>query len=158
MILSNEVRTTGDIEIIIDHLDKESERLAFPNTVLILGRTSLAQVLANEIGANFQLYINRMIFGVNGTAGGVPKYVDASRTGLFGLTSLSKPVISSVDPTVPTTAVFTSVISYNDAVGLALSEMAIQMANGNLYSMKTFADLNKTNTMALTINWRLNFC
>ena len=38
-----------------------------------------------------------------------------------------------------------------------LNEMALQMANGQLYSMTTFPDLNKTEDMQITFNWRLNF-
>jgi hypothetical protein len=98
-----------------------------------------------------------MLFGDGGTSGGTLKYVDTQRTGLFGITRASKPVISQIDPNIPSQVVFTSVLTFDDANGYALNEMALQMSNGDLYSMVTFADLNKTSSMQITFNWRLSF-
>jgi hypothetical protein len=98
-----------------------------------------------------------MIFGDGGTAGGTLKVVDSARTALFGVTRASKPVISSVDPNILSQVVFTSVLSFDDANGYAINEMALQMSNGDLYSMVAFADLNKTSSMQITFNWRLSF-
>ncbi len=149
-------RLRGDIDVITEHLDGTIEKLYWANTILKTGRTAIANVLANNFADTFDFYINRMIFGINGTVDGVPKFVDEGRQGLFGLTVLSKPVIATVDPNVPTQAVFTSVITFSEVNSLALSEMALQMANGDLYSMKTFPDLSKTSSLQLTINWRIN--
>ena len=114
-------------------------------------------MLANQLGDTFSFYITRMIFGDGGTVGGVKKYVNSDRNGLFGTTRLSKPVLANIDGTLPTQVIFTSVILYAEAVGVALSEMAIQMSSGDLYSMTTFPDLTKTEEMQIMYNWRLSF-
>ncbi|MCL5459921.1 hypothetical protein M3M33_14890, partial [Loigolactobacillus coryniformis] len=87
-------------------------------------------------------------------ADGSTKFVATSRNGLFGITQASKPVIASVDPNIPSQVIFTSVISFSEANGAVLNEMALQMATGNLYSMVTFPDLTKTAQMQITWNWR----
>jgi hypothetical protein len=38
-----------------------------------------------------------------------------------------------------------------------LNEMALQMANGDLYSMVSFPDLTKTSEMSIIWNWTLSF-
>lgn len=150
------VELRGDVHGLVMYDSGETREIGSRNTILTLGRHALAQVLTNEVGPNFQLYVNRMIFGTSGISGGVPRFVDAGRTGLFGLTALSKPIISAIDPNVPGTAIFTTVISNTEGNGLALNEMALQMANGNLYSMRTFANLNKTSDMSVVWTWRIS--
>ena len=68
---------------------------------------------------------------------------------MFGVTRLSKPALSNIDGAMPTQVIFTSVIKYDEVVGVTLNEMALQMANGDLYSMTTFSDLNKTEDMQI---------
>ena len=87
--------------------------------MLNLGRVAMASSLANEIGQSFNFFVSRMLFGNGGTVGGVPQFVDAGRTGLFGTTVVNNPVIAQVDPLTPTQAVFTSVIAFDQANGLA---------------------------------------
>ena len=54
--------------------------------------------------------------------------------------------------------VFTSVLPVNLGIEpVALSEMALVMASGDLYSMVTFQDLTKTSAMQITYNWRLQY-
>ena len=151
------IKTIGDIDRTIEYKDGRVEDYHFKNTVLTLGRKALVKMLTNNIGGSFNFYISKMIFGDGGTQSGVKKYVNAGRNGLFGVTRLSKPVIGIVDPSTPTQAIFTSVIKYDEAVGVTLNEMALQMANGDLYSLTTFPDLTKTDEMQITWNWRLNF-
>jgi hypothetical protein len=127
------------------------------NTVLKAGRIALAKSLANDVGNTYDFYVARMLFGNGGTAGGVPKYVDEGRNGLFGLTVLSKPILSSIDPNQTTQVIFTSVIAFNEVNNVAINEMALQMNNGQLYSMRTFPDLTKTDHIQVTWNWKLNF-
>lgn len=151
---------TGEVEAIIDYLDGSRKIIGYdeiPNTVLKGGRQSLAKTLANKIGASFNFYVTRMLFGDGGTYNGVKKYVNYDRNGLFGTTRLSKPVLANIDSTTPTQVIFTSVIGYDEVVGVVLNEMALQMSNGDLYSMTTFPDLTKTAGMQITFNWRLNF-
>jgi hypothetical protein len=147
----------GVVERIIEYKDGSKEVSEIKNTILRKGREALAKSLANSIGSTYDYFINRMLFGDGGTSGGTLKYVDTQRTGLFGITRASKPVISQIDPNIPSQVVFTSVLTFDDANGYALNEMALQMSNGDLYSMVTFADLNKTSSMQITFNWRLSF-
>lgn len=153
----SEIITSGDVEIIQEWKDGRKNKLDIYNTILLTGRRALCKSLANQIGDSYQFYITRMLFGDGGTQSGVKKYVNAGREGLFGVTRLSKPVISSIDGSIPTQVILTSVIKFDEIIGVTLNEMALQMADGDLYSMTTFADLNKTEDMQLTLNWRLNF-
>ena len=148
----------GCVEMIIEYKDdRETERLSFNNAVLRAGREALAQMLANEIGDSFDFYISRMIFGDSGTSGGTPKFVNTSRSGLFGTTRVNKPVAASIDVEIPSQVVFTSVVGFAEGNGYTLNEMALVMGNGELYSMATFPDLSKTSAMQITWNWRLSF-
>ena len=156
-MIDTNIKAKGDVEMIIDYKSGNQEVRDFPNTVLRSGRQALALTLANQLGDDFQFYISRMLFGDGGTQGGVKKYVNSGRDGLFGVTRLSKPVLANLDTNVNTQVIFTSVITYDEAVGVVLNEMALQMANSHLYSMVTFADLTKTAEMQITFNWRLNF-
>jgi hypothetical protein len=153
----NELKACGHVQAIIEYESGQKEVIEFPNTVLTKGREALAACLANEIDTTFNFYVNRMLFGDGGTAAGSTKYVASSRNGLFGLTQASKPVIASIDPNIPSQVVFTSVLTYSEANGAVLNEMALQMANGDLYSMVTFPDLTKTPQIQITWNWRIFF-
>jgi hypothetical protein len=156
------LKPKGAIEGIIKYKTGEEKKflvkqIAFPNTVLRTGREALAASLANEIGDQFDFYVSRMLFGDGGTSSGVPKSVSTARNGLFGITRATKPVIATIDPNLRTQVVFTSVLDYEEANGYTLNEMALQMNTGDLYSMSTFADLNKTSAMQITWNWRISF-
>lgn len=153
------LKVIGTVERIIEYKDgiKETEVTEIKNTVLRTGREALAKSLANDVSSVYNYFINRMLFGDGGTSGGSLKSVDTQRTGLFGITRASKPVIATVDPNITTQVVFTSVLTFDDANGYAINEMALQLASGDLYSMVTFADLNKTSSMQITFNWRLSF-
>lgn len=153
------VRPVGEVEMIIEYADgRATEVHQFKNCVLRKGREALAKTLARELGDEFEFYVNRMDFGDSGTTGGVPKYVDSSRNGLFcGAPKVSKPIISSFNANLSSDVIFTSVIAYDEGNGYSLSEMALRMANGDYYSMVTFPDLGKTSLMQITWNWRLSF-
>lgn len=152
-----DLKPVGHVQMVIDYKSGRQEVSDFPNTVLRGGRRALALTLANQIGDDFQFYITRMLFGDGGTVSGVKKYVNSDRDGLFGVTRLSKPVLANMDTNINTQVIFTSVITYEEAVGVVLNEMALKMANGNLYSMTTFPDFTKTAQMQVTFNWRNNF-
>lgn len=156
-MIDQTIKTKGDVEMILSFKDGSEKIIDMPNTVLLTGRRALAKCLSNQIGDKFQYYVTKMIFGDGGTQSGVKKFVNAGREGLFGVTRLSKPALSNLDSSVPAQVIFTSVIKFDEAVGVTLNEMALQMANGELYSMITFPDLNKTEDMQITFNWRLNF-
>jgi len=155
------VLSNGDrhkiIEIIKEWKDGRKEITEVSNTVLLTGRRAMTKALANAIGDSFQFFITKMDFGDEGTTGsGVKKFVNAGREGLFGVVRVSKPVLANIDNSLPTQAIFTSVLTFDEA-NITLNEMALRMANGELYSMTTFPDLNKTTDMQITFNWRLNF-
>lgn len=151
------VTIKGVVQMITEFRDGTKETREFPNTILRKGREALARSLANDVGSSYDYFISRMLFGDGGTSGGTLKSVETQRNGLFGITRASKPVISNVDANIPSQVIFTSVLTFDDANGYAINEMALQMSNGDLYSMVTFADLNKTEVMQVTFNWRLSF-
>jgi hypothetical protein len=156
-MITEPIQPVGDVEIILSYKNDKKETLNFKNTVLLTGRRALAKSLSNQIGDKYDFYITKIIFGDGGTLSGVKKFVNAGREGLFGVTRLSKPALANIDTSVPAQAIFTSVIKFDEIVGVTINEMALQMANGQLYSMCTFPDLNKTEDMQITFNWRLNF-
>lgn len=155
--ISNDIALIGEVQAVIDHREGSQTIIDTRNTVLRDGRIALARTLANKIGTTFSYYITRMVFGDGGAVNGVKLYVDASRNGLFGTTRLSKPVIATVNPNIPTQVTFTSVMTFEDIVGVAISEMALQMNSGDFYSMTTFPPLTKTAEMQITWNWYQNF-
>lgn len=156
-MIDEAIQTKGDVEMILSYKDGKQEIVDMRNTVLLSGRRALAKCLSNQIGDKFQFNITRMVFGDGGTQAGVKKFVNAGREGLFGVTRLSKPALSNLDTSVPAQVIFTSVIKFDEVVGVTLNEMALQMANGEFYSMVTFPDLNKTEDMQITFNWRIQF-
>jgi len=151
------IQPKGTLEVVIEYDNGKKEKRIIDNTVLRRGREALASSLANDFGDVYDFFISRMLFGDSGTNGGVPKFVNSDRNGLFGITRANKSVIAIIDVNLPSQVVFTSVLTFEEANGIALSEMALQMNNGDLYSMVTFADLTKTSSMQITFNWRNNF-
>jgi hypothetical protein len=154
----NNQTVVGFVDVCIEYLDgNEKHTYTMKNTVLKKGREALALSLANDIGETYRFYVSKMRFGNGGTSNNQPKIVDAERTGLFGANVVEKSVVSSIDPSISSQVIFTSVLKYGDAVGSVLNEMALIMNNGDFYSMVTFPDLNKTDQMQITWNWRINF-
>ena len=155
--VSEEIKQRGDIEIIIDHKDGRQESFWVKNAILQNAKNANANAVANAIGANYQYYIDQMIFGTNGTLSGAPKVVNASRNGLFGSTLVSKPVMSTVNPSVLNQAIFTSVMGFDEGNGSVINEMALVMKNGMLYSMATLGGISKSSSIQIVFNWRLTF-
>lgn len=147
----------GHVFATIEHKNGKIEEINFKNTILKAGREALASSLANNVSNPYDFYISRMLFGDGGYTGGQTKYVETSRNGLFGITRASKSVIATIDSNIASQVTFTSVLTYSDANGYTLNEMALQMNNGNLYSMVTFPDLSKTDNIQIVWNWRLSF-
>jgi hypothetical protein len=156
-MIQDSVQPKGWVEGLIEYKDGRKESIGFSNIILRGGRRALALGLANRIGDTFSFYVTRMLFGDGGTQNGVKKYVNSDRNGLFGVTQLSKPVLANIDINVPTQVIFTSVVTFDEAVGVVLNEMALQMSNGDLYSMATFPDLSKTEEMQITYNWSISY-
>lgn len=157
MSIEDGLKPCGFVQRIIEYKSGEKDVIEFPNTVLIAGRQALAATLANYPFNENNYYITTMLFGGNGTDGSTTKIVYSDRNGLFGATIAAKSVVATIDQSVPTQAIFTAVLAYSEANGETLNEMALQMANEDLYSMVTFPDLTKTSQMQITWNWRLSF-
>ena len=147
----------GDVQMVVGYEDGTSDVLEFRNAILKKGREALALSLANRIGSDFDFFVNRMLFGVGGTTGSAPKLVQPDRNGLFGTTRVSKPVVANIDVNNESQVIFTSVVAFSEGNGFNLNEMALQMQNGDLYSMATFPGISKTQQMQLTFNWRISF-
>lgn len=147
----------GTIHGLITYSNGKEDQIYFNNTILRTGRAALASALSNRIGDDFDFFISKMIFGDGGTSGGVPRQVGDERIGLFGSARVLRPVISNIDPNNETQVVFTSVIPFDEGNGFTLNEMALQLNNGEFYSMATFAGISKTSSMQITWNWRLSF-
>lgn len=159
MIESN-VEVSGYVNVLIEDKSDGSIKtkyLSFNNAVLRGGRAVLVRSLTNNYGDAYEYFITNMIFGDGGVESGTVRFVPTQRTALFGTTRATKPVISEINPNNPSQGIFTSVLTYDDAVGYDINEMALVMANGTLYSMATFGSLAKTSSMQITFNWNLNF-
>lgn len=147
----------GDVEAFVKFKNGLIQTIDFKNTVLRTGREALVLSLANRIGDDFDFFISRMLFGDGGVVGTSPKTVPTDRNGLFGTTRVSKPVVANIDPNNSSQLILTSVVSFDEGNGFSLNEMALQMNDGNLYSMATFPGITKTQEMQITWNWRLSF-
>jgi hypothetical protein len=156
MNLNENTKCVGEIEISIENKDGSKETRKVKNTVLLTGKEALASSLANNYGANYPFFINRMLFGRGGTTDGTPRFINGEQTALYEQI-LSKPVTATIDHNFPYQVVFTSVVSYEDVSEDTINEMALQMGNEDLYSMATFGDIHKTSAMQIMWSWRLSF-
>jgi hypothetical protein len=152
-----QIKPKGVVEIIIQNKEGQIEERIYNNTILRTGRNALANSLANQYGDQYDYFISKMVFGDQGTDAGVPKYVNTERTGLFGVTILTKAAVATIDTSIPSMVAFSSVVAFDEANGHNLNEMALRMNNGDLYSMVTFPDLGKTSNMQVVFNWRCSF-
>lgn len=155
LMYENQQKTKGRLEMLVEYNDgTPKETRVFENMVVKTGRRAIAKGLANDIGDSYDFFISRMLFGDGGTTGGNEKFVSSTRNGLFGITRANKSVIASVSADEAMTTI-TSVLSFDDANGYLISEMALQMNDGDLYSMVTFPGWTKTDKMQLTLNWSI---
>lgn len=152
------MKLEGWVTLHIDHFDSSgnSSRVTtkFKNEVLKTGRSAMAKVLTGEASID-DVQISKMIFGESGAVDGVPKYVQAERTGLFGAIRATKGVTATTDASIPGYCQFIAVLRKEDAVDVTINEMALVMANDDLFSMATFAGTTKTANMQLTYMWEV---
>jgi hypothetical protein len=132
----------GFVDICIEDINGIKKQYTIKNTILKKGKEALAMSLANEIGDRYSFYVSRMIFGNGGTLNDQPRVVEQSRNSLFGTKVVDRPIIASIDPSVTSQVIFTTVIPFDTGNGFVLNEMALEMNNGDLYSMVTFSDLS----------------
>lgn len=146
----------GGIIAIVEYKNKPTEVYRFPNTILDRGRATLANFLVNQDRKT--IYISNMLFGDGGMDEHEKKrIVTPDRNRLYGITRANKPVVAQIDPMTKTQAIFTAVITFEEANGFSLNEMALQLNNEDLFSMATFPNLGKTDQMQITWNWRISF-
>lgn len=158
MIQNEFSKCKGTIQGLINYKNGEKKIINFNNAILKKGRSALALALSNRIGDDFDFFISKMIFGNGGsTSEGITKKVQDFQTSLYGSVVVTRPVISNIDPNNETQVIFTSVIPFEEGNDFSINEMALQLNNGDLYSMATFAGLVKTSNMQITWNWRLSF-
>ena len=146
----------GEVLITIDYENGEQKTMLYKNAVVKTAKEASVLGLVNQIGDSWQFYIDKMIFGTNGTSGSTPKVVEDSRNGLFGTTLLSKSVSSTINASSSTQAIFTTVIAFSEGNGSTINEMALVMKDGNLYSMMTFTGIAKTSAQQIIINWKIS--
>lgn len=98
--------------------------------------------------------IENMLFGNGGwdKKENMPKNADKDKPAFFGEVIVSKKVIKQEDQ-----SVFTAILETSEANGAVLSEMALQLSNGDLYVMQTHPEFHKTNKIKVTWSWELYF-
>ncbi len=156
-LMNDVIKGKGHVTVTIKYKNAPDRVVNFNNALLDKGRQALASSVANTFADEFDFFITKMVFGDGGTSGGVPLTVSSVRTGLFGATVISKNVVAVQDPNALHQAVFTVTLRFDEANSSAINEIALQMENGDLYSMATFPDINKTSDMQITFTWRLSF-
>lgn len=139
----------------IRYLDGSVESFEFPNTVLNSAKARMADFLINENPK--PIHITNILFGDGGFEGDQRKEVNPTQTSLFGIVRASKKVVRQVDPEIPTQLIFSVTLEHEDANGHTLNEMALQMNDGELFSISTIQNLTKTDQMALDWLWVVNF-
>lgn len=144
-------KATGDVQIIVKTKNQPTIIINHHNKILRGAKVMATDALLNDFGDAFLGYVNAVIIGTNGVESGSPKVVDETRTGLFGTTLLTKPVIASRDET--TRGVFTFSIGFDEGNGEDINEMALVMADGTLYSMTCFGSISKDDSKSIVCNW-----
>jgi hypothetical protein len=152
--LSETIKAQGYVEIIVqDSVTGEIIKVEKKNTVLVSGKATLARLLANDVSG---VYVQNMIFGQGGEDGNVPKVVDSGRTSLFSFISGTSTTVSSGwTSDYPTRATFSATLNSSTANGSVINEAALELSNGDLFSMITFGGLTKTSSLNFTLNWNL---
>jgi len=162
LLVDSSLSFKGAGDITIFHKDGKKDfipirEVPFKNAVVNGGRAAQVRGLANQFGGVYDEWVYQMAFGSGGAVGGVPRVVEAGRTGLWGPVVATKSVISTINPSILTQVTFTSVLLFDDAVGSVINEMGLILKNGTYYSITTFGDLSKSSGQQWVINWRINF-
>lgn len=149
------IKPKGFIEARITHKDTgRTEILRFNNSILSAGKEYLAGCLLQD---SPRKYVSHILFGDSGTTNGVPKEISPSQDKLFGVTRIKKPVIAQLDPEMPTQVIFSVIVTDNEGNDFPLNEMGLELSDGTLFNLSTFADLNKTDQMEIAWSWLVCF-
>lgn len=143
------VQAKGYIKRKIKYKDRV-EYTEFNNKVLNSGKELLAASLLEGVD---RPYVTHIVFGDGGTDKGVPKEVQPSQEGLNGVVRIKKEVVAQINPEMPTQAIFSVVVGQEDGNGFTLNEMGLELSNGKLYSLATFANLDKKDDMEIEWSW-----
>jgi hypothetical protein len=145
----------GCIQALIKYKNDKTEILRFKNQVLNKGKSFLARCLLEE--NKNTVHVANMLFGDGGTVNGMPKEVSPSVEHLSGVTRIKKAVVSQIDPESPMQAIFTVIIGEEEGNDFTMNEMGLELSDGSLFSLSTFADFNKTDQMEITWSWSIEF-
>jgi len=145
----------GYIQAKIKYKNNYVKILRFKNQVLNKGKNFLAKCLLGESKDN--IYVANILFGDGGTVNGIPKEVHPSIEHLNGVIRIKKSVVSQIDPESPAQAIFTVIVGEEEGNDFTMNEMGLELSDGSLFSLSTFADFNKTDQMEVTWGWNINF-
>lgn len=149
------INTEGIVEFVITN--EETGEIVLKekkNTVLTIGKSILARTLANDLTS--LVYVSHMVFGQGGESGNIPRVVDPGRSSLFNsITGTQVAVASGWSSDYPTRVTFSASLGSSIANGYVINEAALQLSNGDLFSMITFGGLTKTSSLSFTLNWTI---
>lgn len=148
------IETKGYIEGRIKYKDGRVEVIKFNNTIVAGGKQYLANCLLEDAP---KLHVKHMLFGDGGTMNGEPKLISPAQEKLFGVTRVKKEVIAQVDPEMSTQLIFSIIIGEDEGNDFPLNEMALELSDGTISNLATFADLNKTDQMEIAWSWFICF-
>jgi len=144
------IKPKGFIEAKIRYKNTNKIKIIrFNNQVLNGGKEFLAKQL---LEGSPNLHIAYMLFGDGGTIGGQPKEISPSQDKLNGVTRIKKPVVAQSDSELPQ-VIFSVIVEDNEGNDSPLNEMGLELSDGTLFSLSTFADLNKTDQMEISWSW-----
>lgn len=156
--INENMESYGEVDIIIENVVTGKKTITtHKNKGLRVGKEKVVASLANQINSSFDFYIANALIGTSGTSGGTPKVVEDTRTGLFGSTLLTKPVITSIDPNNLRKISCTFVITTSEANGSNLNEFLLQLKSGEAFAMISRGDIAKDSSTAITVNWRISY-
>lgn len=152
-MLTEQIAIKGYVVRKITYRDGSVKCDSFSNTVLATARIAGAVTLVNKE----PLYITHMLFGDGGCEKQQVKPVVSNQEWLYGVTRAKKEIVAQVNPEMPTEAIFTAALDYEDANGFNINEMGLLANTGQLYCMATFPDMGKTENLKIDFDWHVIF-
>jgi len=128
----------------------ETKIIEFHNMVLNSGKEFLAKCLLE----GSKPIIANILFGDGGIGeNGQPKEISPNCDKLYGITRVKKSVTAQIDPETPTQVIFSIVLNEDEGNDHPLNEMGLELSDGTLFSLSTFANLNKNDQMEVGYWW-----
>lgn len=152
-MLQDSITIQGYVVRKVTYRDGKTECDSFSNTVLATARIAGAASLVSKE----PLFVTHMLFGDGGTENQQVKNVISHQEWLNGVTRAKKEVTAQVNPEMPTEAIFTAALDYEDANGSNINEMGLLTNTGQLYCMATFPDMGKTEGVRIDWDWHVLF-